>query len=459
MFPPNRYAKSMTTATQKRVGMISLGCPKNLVDAEIMLGQLQADSDVAITNDLDEADVVIVNTCGFIDAAKKESIDTILEIAERKGKGVERLIVTGCMVQKYRRELAESIPEIDAFVGLDHLEKITEAVTGEVNDAAPARRKMSVRLYEDLPRVLAQGNAHAYLKVSEGCSNPCTFCAIPQMRGKFRSRAVESLVREARALEAQGVKELCLVAQDTTRYGQDLGLAHGLTELMRALLGETGFQWIRFLYAYPGSLDWTLFELMGREKRFVSYCDIPLQHVSANVLARMRRPGSPSDYRDMVSRMRDLVPDLSLRTTFIAGHPGETPKDFGELHEFLAWARFDQMGAFVYSPEEATPASKMADTPTRKTAERRRAKLMELQQQISLARNEAKVGRTFDAIVTGVCDETEHLLEGRLIGQAPEIDGRLLINDGIELLSKDLPAFARVEITDAHPYDLVGGVV
>jgi ribosomal protein S12 methylthiotransferase len=442
----------------KRVGMISLGCPKNLVDAEIMLGQLRENEAVTITSDLQEADVVVINTCGFIDAAKKESIDTILEIAGRKGNGVERLIVTGCMVQKYRSELQEAIPEIDAFVGLDHLEAISEAVRGEV-DAAPARRKMSVRLYEDLPRVLAQGAAHAYLKVSEGCSNPCTFCAIPQMRGKFRSRTIDSLVREARALEQQGAKELCLVAQDTTRYGADLGLEHGLTELVRALLGETGFPWIRFLYAYPGSLDWTLFELMGREPRFVSYCDIPLQHVSAAVLARMRRPGSPKEYREIVTRMRDLVPGIALRTTFITGHPGETPKDFGELYDFVEWARFDSMGAFVYSPEEFTPAAKMDATPTRRTAERRRAKLMELQQQISLERNRTRVGRSFDALITGVCEETEHLLEGRLVGQAPEIDGRLLVNDGFDLLPRDLPAFARVEISDAHPYDVVGAVV
>ena len=443
---------------QRKVGMISLGCPKNLVDAEIMLGQLQADSGVAITNDLDEADVVIVNTCGFIDAAKQESIDTILEVAERKGKGVERLIVSGCMVQKYRSDLQQAIPEIDAFVGLDHLEAITAAVSGEV-DAAPVKRKMSVRLYEDLPRVLVHGTAHAYLKVSEGCSNPCTFCAIPQMRGKFRSRAIESLVREAQQLQSAGVKELNLVAQDTTRYGEDLGVDHGLTRLVESLLRETDFQWIRFLYAYPGSLDWSLFELMGRENRFVSYCDIPLQHVSANVLARMRRPGSPKEYRQMIARMRELVPDITLRTTFITGHPGETPKDFGEMVDFVEWARFDNMGAFVYSPEDSTLAAKMDDTPTRKTAERRRAKLMELQQKIALSCNEERVGRTFDAIITGVCEETEHLLEGRLAGQAPEIDGRLLINDGIELLPKQLPAFARVEITDAHPYDVVGCVV
>ncbi len=444
----------------RRVGMISLGCPKNLVDAEIMLGQLQADADhVVITNDLAEADVVIVNTCGFIDAAKQESIDAILEVAEKKGQGVERLIVTGCMVQKYRSDLQESIPEIDAFVGLDHLEKITEAVTGVVDDAAPVRRKMSTRLYEDLPRVLTQGTAHAYLKVSEGCSNPCTFCAIPQMRGKFRSRTIESLIREAQSLQSAGVKELNLVAQDTTRYGEDIGRTQGLTELVKTLLAETDFRWIRFLYAYPGSLDWSLFELMGREARFASYCDIPLQHVTASVLQRMRRPGSPKEYREMISRMRELVPDIALRTTFITGHPGETPKDFGELFDFVEWAQFDNMGAFVYSQEDSTIAARMTDVPTRKTAERRRAKLMELQQKIALSRNERKVGQTFDAIVTGVCEETEHLLEGRIVGQAPEIDGRLLINDGIDLLPKDLPAFARVEITDAHPYDLVGTVV
>jgi len=444
----------------RRVGMISLGCPKNLVDAEIMLGQLREESDVEITNDLESADVVIVNTCGFIDAAKQESIDTILEIAERKGRGVERLIVSGCMVQKYRADLQQSIPEIDAFVGLDHLERITSAVHGANDDEmAPVRRKMSQRLYEDLPRVLTQGTAHAYLKVSEGCSNPCTFCAIPQMRGKFRSRTIASLVREAQSLEAAGVKELCLIAQDTTRYGEDLGVDHGLTQLVRTLLDDTSFQWIRFLYAYPGSLDWSLFELMGREPRFASYCDIPLQHVTSNVLGRMRRPGSPTEYREMLTRMRDLVPDLTLRTTFITGHPGETARDFGELYDFVEWARFDNMGAFVYSPEDHTIAARMDDTPTRKTAERRREKLMQLQQSIARERNEAKVGRTFDAIVTGVCAETEHLLEGRLVGQAPEIDGRLLINDGIDLLPQDLPAFARVEITDAHPYDVVGCVI
>ncbi len=441
--------------------MISLGCPKNLVDAEIMLGQLKAEAGaVEITNDLEEADVVIVNTCGFIDAAKQESIDTILEVAERKGRGLERLIVTGCMVQKYRTDLQQSIPEIDAFVGLDHLEKITEAVTGVApDDLAPTRRKMSQRLYEDLPRVLTQGTAHAYLKVSEGCSNPCTFCSIPQMRGKFRSRGIAGLVREAQALQQAGVKELNLVAQDTTRYGEDIGLQHGLTQLVEALLAETDFRWIRFLYAYPGSLDWSLFELMGREARFASYCDIPLQHVSANVLGRMRRPGSPKEYREMVQRMRELVPDMTLRTTFITGHPGETPKDFGELYEFVEWARFDNMGAFTFSPQDATLSARMTDLPSAKTAERRRAKLMELQQKIALSRNELKVGQSFDALITGVCDETEHLLEGRLIGQAAEIDGRLLINDGIDLLPKDLPAFARVEITEAHPYDLVGAVV
>ncbi|HUF17830.1 MAG TPA: radical SAM protein, partial [Thermoanaerobaculia bacterium] len=290
-------------------------------------------------------------------------------------------------------------------------------------------------------------------------SNPCTFCAIPQMRGKFRSRSIDSLVGEAKQLERSGVRELCLIAQDTTRYGQDIGIDRGLTRLVERLLGETGFEWIRFLYAYPGSLDWSLFGLMGREKRFVSYCDIPLQHASEGVLRVMRRPGSPAAYREMIARMRDLVPDIALRTTFIAGHPGEGPKEFGELFEFVEWARFDHLGVFPWSPEEGTPAARMSPVPTPKTAGRRMAKLMELQQQIAREKNEAKLGKVFDAIVTGTCEETEHLLEGRLIGQAPEIDGRLLVNDGIELLPKELPAFARVEITDAHPYDLVGSIV
>jgi ribosomal protein S12 methylthiotransferase len=450
----------MSEKKVSRVGMISLGCPKNLVDAEIMLGQLQSETDVELTHDLGDADVVIVNTCGFIDAAKKESIDTILEMAGRKGEGLQRLVVTGCMVQKYRSDLQESIPEIDAFVGLDHLEKITAAVTGIEfhDDAAPVKKKMSARLYEDLPRVLTHGKSHAYLKVSEGCSNPCSFCAIPQMRGKFRSRTIDSLLTEAKQIEKSGVRELCLIAQDTTRYGEDIGVANGLTRLVERLLAETSFEWVRFLYAYPGSLDWSLFELMGREKRFVSYCDIPLQHASQNVLEKMRRPGSPKEYREMITRMRDLVPDLALRTTFIVGHPGETPKDFGELYDFVEWAKFDHLGVFCYSPEESTVAARMDDAATRKTAERRRDKIMALQQQIAAAKNAAKLGQVFDAIITGPCSETEHLLEGRIIGQAPEIDGRLLINDGIELL-KEMPAFARVEITDAHPYDLVGGIV
>lgn len=441
----------------RKVGMISLGCPKNLVDAEIMLGQLKQEGDVVLTNNLDDADVVIVNTCGFIDEAKKESIDTILEVAARKNGGVERLIVSGCMVQKYRTEMQEAIPEIDAFVGLDSLDRISSAVSGDFLDLAPTKRKMSVRLYEDLPRVLAQGTSHAYLKVSEGCSNPCTFCAIPQMRGKFRSRGFESLVKEAKQLEAQGVQELCLVAQDTTRYGQDIGLEHGLTRLVEQLLEQTSFRWIRFLYAYPGSLDYSLFELMGKEERFVSYCDIPLQHVSAKTLKAMRRPGGPDEYRAMIEKMRELVPDLSLRTTFIVGHPGEDARDFEELRKFVEWAKFDQMGAFVYSPEENTPASKL-ERVTRKTAEKRRGILMELQQEISRERNERRLGRTYDALITGVSDETEHLLEGRIAGQAPEIDGRLFINDGIESLPS-FPFFGRVEVTDAHPYDIVGRLV
>ena len=288
----------------RRVGMISLGCPKNLVDSEIMLGQLREEAEVEITNDLEAADVVIVNTCGFIDAAKQESIDTILEVAERKGKGLQRLVVTGCMVMKYRADLQQAIPEIDAFVGLDSPEAITGAVTGVIDDAAPARRKMSVRLYEDLPRVLAQGNAHAYLKVSEGCSNPCTFCAIPQMRGKFRSRGIDSLVREAQSLEAQGVKELCLVAQDTTRYGEDLGILRAKSDEILSLVKSV-----------PGVVD---------AHRDIS-SDVPQAQVTVNLAKAQKYGLKPGDVR------RDAA-------TLVAGEEVGDIFRAGKAYDVVVWS-------------------------------------------------------------------------------------------------------------------------
>src|SRR5512135_3765267 len=308
----------MPSKSLPAVGVISLGCPKNLVDTEVMLGHLKrAGHDIVPDG---EARVVLVNTCGFIDRAKEESVEAILEQVERKRRGeIERVVVAGCMVQKYGRELAREIPEVDAFVGLDELENAPAAAAGLPTLPRFTEKPLATRLYDERsPRVLSRRRGYAYLKVGEGCDNPCTFCTIPQMRGRQRSRTIESLAAEARSLEAQGVSELVLVSQDTTRYGEDLGLGRaGLARLVEALLAGTTFPWIRFLYAYPKTLDESVLRLMESEPRFVPYVDIPLQHVARPILSAMRRGGDGASYLAMLSRMREIVPDIAVRTTFI----------------------------------------------------------------------------------------------------------------------------------------------
>ncbi len=437
-----------------RVGMISLGCAKNLVDGELMLGHLQR-AQLELTADAGEADVVVVNTCGFIDEAKRESIDAILEIVRAKEEGrVRRLVVAGCMAQAYASELQREIPEIDAFIGLDELERIAEAVRGELGAHLPDQRG-AVRVYDhSSPRVVSTGS-YAYLKVAEGCDNPCTFCHIPAMRGSFRSRAIDDLVREARALEEQGVQELVLVAQDTTRYGEDLGLETGLRTLVEALIAGTSLPWLRFLYAYPATLDEGLFELMAAEPRFLPYLDIPLQHASRRVLKSMKRGGDARSYRALIERARSIVPELAVRTTFIVGFPGEGEAEFEELLDFVREIRFDHLGAFTYSWQEENPGASLGDPVAAEDKARRREILLETQQGIALERNRGLIGSTLEALVAGPLPEMELLLEGRLRRQAPEIDGRLLINDG----TASPGSLVEVELTDAHPYDLVGGIV
>jgi len=437
-----------------RVGMISLGCAKNLVDGETMLGHLER-AGVELTADAAQADVVLVNTCGFIDDAKRESIDSILEVVEAKQKGeVRRLVVTGCMAQAYAEELRREIPEIDAFVGLDELEQITEAVRGELSDHIPDQRG-ALKVYDHHnPRILSTGS-FAYLKVAEGCNNPCSFCHIPEMRGAFRSRTIDDLVSEARSLEERGVKELVLIAQDTTRYGEDLGLENGLRSLVEDLLASTTVPWIRFLYAYPATLDEGLFDLMAAENRFLSYLDIPLQHASRSVLKAMKRGGDSRSYRAMIERARAVVPNLTLRTTFIVGFPGEGEEEFTELLDFVREVRFDHLGAFCYSWQEENPGASLGDSVTDEEKSRRHQFLMQAQQEISLSHNQALIGSTLPALVAGPLPEMELLLEARLQRQAPEIDGRLLINDG----TASPGSLVEVEITDAHEYDIVGRLV
>lgn len=441
---------------RSKIGLISLGCPKNRVDSELMLGELRRRGHAIAggPDGVDDAETMIVNTCGFIEAARQESIDTILELAGRKeAGGVRRLLVAGCMVNRYGEELAAAIPEIDGFISLDQLGEVGELV--QLGGGPPPPGPAHLVFDHTAPRLLTT-RGYAYLKVAEGCNNPCTFCAIPSWRGRFRSRTVASLVAEARDLEAAGVRELCLIAQDTTRYGEDLELGrHGLVRLVEALLGATSIPWLRFLYAYPTTLDPELLRLMGSEERFVSYIDMPLQHSHPEMLRAMRRGGNADRYLRLLEQARDLAPDVFLRTTFIVGFPGETAEHFDHLLDFVERGRFDHLGAFAYSPEPGTPAADLARRPPPAVARRRYQRLLAAQRPIALASRQRLVGRRLPVLIEGSHEETEHLLVGRHHGQAPEIDGRVLINDGMA------PAgtLAEVEISAAYADDLVGHVV
>jgi ribosomal protein S12 methylthiotransferase len=432
--------------------MISLGCPKNLVDSEVMLGEL-ARRGYEVVSDLEQAGTVIINTCAFIEEAQQESIDTILEVVGRKGHGVEKVLVAGCMVNRFGQDLAREIPEIDGFVGLDQLREVGQLVQLGGGPPLPAPSHM---VFDHTAPRLVTTRGYAYLKVAEGCNNPCTFCAIPIWRGRFRSRTIESLVAEARDLAAQGVQELCLIAQDTTRYGEDIDLGrHGLAKLVEALLRGTDIPWIRFLYAYPTTLDEDLLRLMGSEERFCSYVDMPLQHSHGEVLARMRRGGDAKRYLRLLERARELAPDIFLRSTFIVGFPGETEEHFQNLLGFIKEARFDHLGAFAYSPEEGTPSAELPGRVPKHVARRRLRQLLEAQKPIALAQRQRLVGERFKVLVEGVCSDSEHLLQGRHHGMAPDIDGRVLINDG----RAPAASFAEVVITEVYADDIVGHIV
>jgi|YelNatPaOPRAMG01_1025707.scaffolds.fasta_scaffold10996_1 ribosomal protein S12 methylthiotransferase len=435
-----------------RVAMIQLGCPKNWVDGEWMLGQIRTAGHV-LTSD-PNAEVVIVNTCGFIDAAKEESIRVILEVAGRKKAGeVKRLIVAGCLVQRYKEELRRSIPEIDGFVPLSSAGEVARLL--ESPDVAVAVRP-DVPLYDGLsPRILSTPPHLAYVKVAEGCDNPCSFCPIPAFRGRLKSRPVEAIVQEVADLGRRGIREVILVAQDTTDYGTDLGLREGLAHLIEALEAGTDVPWIRLLYAYPNHLSPAILEAMAASSRVVPYLDLPLQHAHPDILRAMRRGGSAESYLRLLERARSAVPGLAVRSTFIVGFPGERREHFGALLDFVREARLDHVGVFTYSREDGTTAYALGDPVDPRTKRRRQERLLELQQTISLEKNRRLVGKKVTVLVEGVCDETEHLLQGRLATQAPDIDGRVLLNDGFAAPG----TFASVKIHEAHPYDLVGEIL
>jgi ribosomal protein S12 methylthiotransferase len=447
-----------------KVGFISLGCPKNLVDSEVMMGILAREG-YELTARADDAEILVVNTCSFIESAQKESVDTILEMAEHKKFGsAKKLIVAGCLVERYRDQILEQVPEVDAVVGTGEVERIIEAVEGELR-ILPAQPPAF--LYHDLtPRILTTPKHQAYIKIAEGCDHPCTFCIIPELRGTFRSRRFESVLREAENLAASGTREITLIGQDTTSYGEDLGLRDGLAQLLAKLAGIEDLQWVRFLYAYPNRLTQKILDTLAAHPRLAKYVDMPLQHASRNVLARMKRGSNGDAFLKLLSRARTTIPGVALRTSFIVGFPGETESDFQELSDFVKAAQLDWMGVFEYSDVDNAESFLLDGKVDAETITDRRNRLMAIQKKISREKLRARKGRVETALVEGPSKDNPLVWEARLESMAPDIDGKLYLTD-IEIASPSSPSLisaetgdvVRVEITKTDAYDLIGRVV
>src|ERR1051325_1496610 len=448
----------------KKVGFISLGCPKNLVDSEVMMGQLKQNG-YEITSNAADADTVVVNTCGFIDSAKKESIDTILEAAQLKTNGqAKRLIVAGCLVERYRDELKAEIPEVDAFIGTSQINDILAVCDPKTDTRSlpiiPLGNQSSTYLYdESTPRILATPAHYAFIKIAEGCDRPCAFCFIPQMRGHFRSRRFGSLVAEAHQLAEEGVKELILVAQDSSRYGEDLGKPDALAQLLRELSHTDGIEWVRVMYTYPTHISDGFLDVLAEEPKAVRYLDMPLQHASQNVLKLMKRGGNRASLEKLIERVRARVPGIAVRTTFITGFPGETDEDFAELLQFVKNVEFDRVGVFTYSDEEGTPAHDLANKVEPRIAKQRRARLMKEQAKIAKRKHQAMIGKQVRVMFEGESAESDLLWQGRMETQAPDIDGCVLINDAPDGFAPTAGEMVNVLITEAQEYDLVGRIV
>ncbi len=448
----------------KKVGFVSLGCPKNLVDSEVMMGQL-IEAGYEITNNADEADTVVVNTCGFIESAKAESIEAILEATHAKTSGkAQRVIVAGCLVERYRDDLMKELPDVDAFIGTNEIGRILEAADASVNfkelPLLQIGNKTATYLYDfDTPRYRATDSYTAFIKIAEGCDRPCAFCSIPLMRGSFRSRRFGSILKEAEDLAKQGVKEVVLIAQDSSRFGEDLGERDALAKLIRALGEIKDLEWIRVMYAYPTHISDAFLEAIAETEKAVKYLDMPLQHGSRNVLKLMKRGGTRESLEKLIRRVREKVPGITIRTTFITGFPGETEEDFEQLMTFVRNCEFDNVGVFTYSDEEGTPAFDLPNKVDAKTMKRRRTTLMKEQAKISKRKNKEKIGKTFKVIFEGYSQESDLLFQGRLEGQAQEIDGYILINDMPENLEPKIGEFYNVRINGAHDYDLIGEII
>ena len=436
-----------------KILFISLGCDKNLADSEEMLGLLTAGGH-EITDDETQADAIVINTCCFIKDAKEESVETILEMAEYKKTGsCHALIVTGCMAQRYQKEIIEEVPEVDAVLGTTSHGDIVKAL----EEAVAGNHFEEFRDIDYLPdtgskRVLTTGGHFGYLKIAEGCDKHCTYCIIPKLRGKFRSVPMERLIAQAEDMAEQGVKELILVAQETTVYGKDLYGKKSLHILLKKLCEIRGIRWIRILYCYPEEIYDELIETIRDEKKICHYLDIPIQHASDRILKRMGRRTSKQELIDIVGKLRKEIPDIVLRTTLITGFPGETEEDHEELKEFVDEMEFDRLGVFTYSPEENTPAAEMADQVPEEVKEERRDELMELQQEISYDRGQDRIGQELLVMIEGkVADESAYI--GRTYGDAPKVDGYIFVQTGELLMTGD---FAKVRVTGALEYDLIG---
>lgn len=486
-----------SSVSPTKIGFVSLGCPKNLVDSEVMMGLL-ASAGAEITPSAADADVIVVNTCSFIADAKQESVNTILEMARHKASPAnpagtaKKLIVAGCLVERYRNEITKEIPEVDAVVGTGELEKILQVAGVHANghqqsgQASPftilnsrpegAAREAKGRfsrgewdgaiadlpnyLYDETtPRLLATPKHSAYIKIAEGCDHPCSFCIIPQLRGKFRSRRFESIVAEAGRLAAGGVREITLIGQDTTCYGEDLGLKDGLALLLERLAQIEDLRWVRFLYAYPNKITNRLLEVIAENEKVCSYVDVPLQHASAPMLKRMKRGSHGEIFLKSVEKMRSTIPNVTLRTSFIVGFPGETRSDFNELCDFVRTAEFDWMGVFGYSDEEGAGAFHLDGKLSPDEIDHRRDRLMQIQRQISRRKKKSLVGRELGILLEGPSNESEWLWEGRTEMHAPEIDGKVFVNDFGSHEHVNAGDFHRCRITAAHDYDLVAELV
>ena len=448
----------------KKVGFVSLGCPKNLVDSEVMMGTLQQ-AGYEITSSAEDAETVVVNTCGFIESAKQESIEAILEATRLKSEGkAKRVVVAGCLVERYRDDLMKELPEVDAFIGTNEVARILEAADDKINFRSlpllPIGNKTATYLYDfDTPRYRATQSHTAFIKIAEGCDRPCAFCSIPSMRGSFRSRRFGSIIEEARNLAKQGVKEVVLIAQDSSRYGEDLGEIDALAELIRALGEIDELEWVRVMYAYPTHISDAFLAAIAETPKAVKYLDMPLQHASRNVLKLMKRGGTRDSLERLIVRVREKVPGITVRTTFITGFPGETEADFEELMAFVRNCRFDNVGVFTYSDEEGTPAYDLPDKVDPKIAKQRRSRLMKEQAKISKQLNKAKIGNTYKVMFEGLSQESDLLFQGRLQGQTQDIDGYILINDMPDELEPKMGEIYDVRITEAHEYDLIGELI